>query len=126
MSAVSLSPLQRAWARFRRNRLGYWSLWIFVSMLLVSTGAELFSNDKPVVARINGQLLFPILNNPSEKALGGDFVTPTDWKDPFIAELLEKNGSGFNVVESLISQNLIRCSVYRGRKFYMRNFQAGQ
>jgi len=93
MSAMSLSPLQRAWARFQRNRLGYWSLWIFVAMLLVSTGAELFSNDKPVVARIDGQLLFPILNNPSERALGGDFVTPTDWKDPFIAELLEKPGN---------------------------------
>jgi len=93
MSAVSLSPLQRAWARFQRNRLGYWSLWIFVAMLLVSTGAELFSNDKPVVARIDGQLLFPILNNPSEKALGGDFATPTDWKDPFITELLEKPGN---------------------------------
>ena len=92
MSAVSLSPLQRAWARFQRNRMGYWSLWIFVVMLLVSTGAELFSNDRPVVARIDGQLLFPILNNPSEKALGGDFATPTDWKDPFITELLEKPG----------------------------------
>ncbi len=93
MSAVSLSPLQRAWARFQRNRMGYWSLWIFVVMLLVSTGAELFSNDKPVVARIEGQLLFPILNNPSEKALGGDFATPTDWKDPYISELLEKPGN---------------------------------
>ena len=93
MSAVSLSPLQRAWARFQRNRMGYWSLWVFVAMLLVSTGAELFSNDKPLVARIDGQLLFPILSNPSEKALGGDFVTPTDWKDPFIAELLEKPGN---------------------------------
>ena len=93
MSAVSLSPLQRAWARFQRNRMGYWSLWIFVVMLLVSTGAELFSNDRPVVARIDGQLLFPILNNPSEKALGGDFATPTDWKDPFITELLEKPGN---------------------------------
>lgn len=93
MSTVSLSPLQRAWARFRRNRMGYWSLWIFVAMLLVSTGAELFSNDRPVVARIDGQLLFPILSNPSEKALGGDFATPTDWKDPFITELLEKPGN---------------------------------
>ena len=93
MSAVSLSPLQRAWARFQRNRMGYWSLWIFVVMLLVSTGAELFSNDKPVVARIEGQLLFPILSNPSEKALGGDFATPTDWKDPFITELLERPGN---------------------------------
>ena len=93
MSAVSLSPLQRAWARFKRNRMGYWSLWIFVVMLLVSTGAELFSNDKPLVARIEGQLLFPILSNPSEKALGGDFATPTDWKDPYISELLEKPGN---------------------------------
>lgn len=93
MSTVSLSPLQRAWARFQRNRMGYWSLWIFVAMLLVSTGAELFSNDRPVVARIDGQLLFPILSNPSEKALGGDFATPTDWKDPFITELLEKPGN---------------------------------
>jgi microcin C transport system permease protein len=93
MSAVSLSPLQRAWSRFKRNRMGYWSLWIFVTMLLVSTGAELFSNDKPVIARIDGQLLFPILNNPSEKALGGDFATPTDWKDPFITGLLDQPGN---------------------------------
>ena len=85
--------MQRAWARFKRNRIGYWSLWIFVSMLLVSTGAELFSNDKPVVARIDGQLLFPILNNPSERLVGGDFATPTDWKDPFITELLDKPGN---------------------------------
>lgn len=47
-------------------------------------------------------------------------------RDDAMAELLEKNGSGFNVVESLLSQNLIRCSVYRGRKFYLRNFQTGQ
>ncbi|TAG03369.1 MAG: ABC transporter permease [Burkholderiales bacterium] len=91
--AVSLSPYQRAWARFKRNRLGYVSLWIFVVMLVVSTGAELFSNDKPFVTRINGQLLFPMISNPSEKALGGDFVTPTDWKDPFIAELKTKEGN---------------------------------
>ena len=92
-AAVSLSPLQRAWARFKRNRIGYWSLWIFVAMLLLSTGAELFSNDRPVVARIDGQLLFPILNNPSERLIGGDFATPTDWKDPFVAELLDKPGN---------------------------------
>jgi len=28
-----VSPNQRAWARFRRNRLGYLSLWIFAVML---------------------------------------------------------------------------------------------
>lgn len=86
----SMSPMQRAWARFRRNRLGYWSLWAFIAMLLVSTAAELVSNDKPLVARVQGQWYFPMFSNPSEKTLGGDFGTPTDWKDPFIVDLMKQ------------------------------------
>ncbi|NLE35222.1 MAG: radical SAM protein [Bacteroidales bacterium] len=46
-------------------------------------------------------------------------------RDDAIQELLDKNGTGFSVVESLLAQNLIRCSDYRGRKFYLRNFQVG-
>ncbi len=85
-----MSPNQRAWARFRRNRIGYASLWIFAVLLALATFAELVSNDRPFVARINGQWHFPIVANPPEVALGGDFQTPTDWKDPFIAALLDK------------------------------------
>ena len=88
-----MSPNQRAWARFKRNRIGYGALWIFVAMLMLATLAEVVSNDKPFVARIDGKLLFPALSNPSEVALGGDFHTPTDWKDPFITELLAKPGN---------------------------------
>ena len=88
-----MSPNQRAWARFRRHRLGYYSLWLFLALLLTATLAELVSNDRPYVARIDGQLLFPMLNNPPERALGGDFATPTDWKDPFIAQLLARPGN---------------------------------
>jgi microcin C transport system permease protein len=84
------SPNQRAWARFKRNRLGYFSLWIFGILLLLTTAAELVSNERPIVARINGQWYAPIFTNPSEKALGGDFATGTDWKDPFTTELLAK------------------------------------
>jgi microcin C transport system permease protein len=87
------SPNQRAWTRFKRNRLGYLSLWLFAALLLLATLAEVVSNDKPYVARIDGQLLFPVVSNPSEVALGGDFMTPTDWKDPFIAQLLAKPGN---------------------------------
>jgi microcin C transport system permease protein len=89
----SLSPNQRAWARFRRNRIGLVSLWLFGLLLLLSTFAELVSNDRPFVARINGQWLAPIAHNPPESDLGGDFQTPTDWKDPFIAELLQQPGN---------------------------------
>ena len=42
----SLSPNQRAWARFKRNRLGYVSLLLFIAMLVVGTFAELFSNEQ--------------------------------------------------------------------------------
>ncbi|MBL8324716.1 MAG: ABC transporter permease [Rubrivivax sp.] len=88
-----MSPNQRAWARFKRNRLGTASLWIMAVLLVLTTCAELISNERPLVARIHGQWVAPLLANPSEKALGGDFDTPTDWKDPFVAELLRKPGN---------------------------------
>jgi microcin C transport system permease protein len=88
-----LSPNQRAWVRFRRNRIGHGSLWVFALLLVVATLAELVSNDRPIVARIDGRWYAPMFDNPSEKALGGDFGTPTDWKDPFVDELLAKPGN---------------------------------
>lgn len=90
---TSLSPNQRAWARFRRNRLGYASLLIFVTFLLLGLFAEVVSNDRPLIARYQGELLFPALNNPPETRFGGDFQTPTDWHDPLIREQFAKPGN---------------------------------
>ena len=90
---MSTSPNQRAWARFKRNRLGVVSLWIMAVLMLITTLAEAISNDRPILARINGQWVAPMFSNPSEQALGGDFATPTDWKDPFITALLAKPGN---------------------------------
>ena len=88
-----MSPNQRAWARFKRNRLGWLSLWVFAAMLVVSTLAEFVSNDRPLLVRYEGQWMVPILNNPPETALGGDFRTATDWKDPFIDAQLARPGN---------------------------------
>jgi microcin C transport system permease protein len=88
-----LSPNQRAWARFKRNRLGYLSLWLFVALLGLATFAELFSNERPLVARYNGELFFPLLKNQPETRFGGDFTTPTDWKDTLIVEQFAKPGN---------------------------------
>jgi microcin C transport system permease protein len=80
----SLSPSQLAWRRFKRNRLGFVSLILFVVLVVISLAAELVSNDKPLIASYQGKLYFPIVKNPPETAFGGDFETPTDYFDPFI------------------------------------------
>ncbi|MDH4447758.1 MAG: ABC transporter permease [Acidovorax sp.] len=91
--AVSLSPSRRAWLRFKRNRLGYWSLLIFCTLVVVSLFAELVSNDKPLVVRYEGQTYFPMLKDYPETTFGGDFLTTTDYLDPFIQERLSANGN---------------------------------
>jgi microcin C transport system permease protein len=88
-----MSPNQRAWARFKRNRIGYVSLWCFIVVLVLATFAELVSNDRPLVARYDGQLYFPLFKNHPETTFGGDFGTPTDWSDPLIAEQFAKPGN---------------------------------
>jgi ABC-type uncharacterized transport system, permease component len=93
VSAPSLSPNQRAWARFRRSPLGYASLLVFAAMLAIGTLAELVSNDRPFVAGFGGHWFVPIARNPPETAFGGDFSTATEWHDPLIEEQLQKPGN---------------------------------
>lgn len=87
---VSLSPSRRAWLRFRRNRLGFWSLVLFSALVLVSLGAELVSNDRPIVVRYEGKTYFPLLVTYPEKTFGGDFDSPTDYLDPLVQQRLSQ------------------------------------
>ena len=90
---VHASPGRRAWRRFRANRLGYVSLIIFALLFAVSLMAELLSNDKPLIARYNGQWYFPVLQVLPETTFGGDFPTPTDYLDPQIRENFSRPGN---------------------------------
>ncbi len=87
---ASVSPGRRVWLRFKQNRMGYWSLVIFCILFGISLMAELVSNDKPLVVRYQGELLFPVFQDYSEKRFGGDFETPADYLDPFIQEQFDK------------------------------------
>ena len=88
--AISGSPALRAWRRFRRNRLGYWSLLLFILMVLLSLAAELVSNDRPWMVRYEGKTYFPLVNDYPETVFGGDFETPTDYLDPFIQDQITR------------------------------------
>jgi microcin C transport system permease protein len=93
VSPLSVSPSRRAWQRFRRNRLGYWSLVLFCLLVVFSLFAELLSNDKPLVVRYQGTLYFPLVKDYSEKTFDGDFDTPADYLDPFIQNKLTQGGN---------------------------------
>lgn len=86
MAATSLSPSRRAWQRFRRNRLGYWSLVLFCALVVLSLFAELISNDRPLVVRYEGKTYFPMVQDLPETTFGGDFESDTDYLDPYIRE----------------------------------------
>ena len=90
---ASASPSRRAWLRFKRNRLGFWSLVVFVTLVVLSLLADVISNDKPLVVRYDGQFYFPIVKTYSEKTFGGDFETETDYLDPFIRDRFSKDGN---------------------------------
>lgn len=88
-----LSPVNQArWARFRHNRRGYWSLWIFLVLFALSLCAELVANDKPLLVRYDGSWYFPLVKNYSESDFGGPLATKADYQDPWLKQQLEHRG----------------------------------
>lgn len=88
-----LSPLNQArWARFRHNRRGYWSLWIFLAVFIISLCAELVANDKPLLVHFNDRWYVPALVNYSESDFGGPFATNAEYQDPWLRQQLDEHG----------------------------------
>jgi microcin C transport system permease protein len=82
------SLARRRWKRFTTNKRGYYSLIVFVIIFFVSLAAELVSNDKPYLVYYNGGYYFPIFKSYPETTFGGDFETETDYRDPYILDIL--------------------------------------
>ena len=88
-----LSPIdQRRLENFKANRRGYWSLWIFLALFVISLGAELVANDRPLFIRYDGQSYVPVFFAYSETEFGGEFELEADYHDPYIQELIESKG----------------------------------
>ena len=90
---LTLSPLnRRRWENFTRNRRGYWAMWVFLVLFLVSLFAEFIANDKPFLILMDGKAYFPAVVTYPETKFGGDFETAADFRDPFLQELIAKKG----------------------------------
>lgn len=91
-SRWALSPInRRRLDNFKRNRRGFWALWLFVTLFVGSLFAELIANDRPIIARYKGETLFPVLVDYPEEKFGG-FLARTDYRDPVIANEIRANG----------------------------------
>ena len=103
MEYIHASPGQRAWYRFKNNKRGYYSLWIFSILFVLSLFAEILSNDKPVIVHYQNEYYFPILKTYPETTFGGDFETETDYHDEYIREKLNNDDNWF--IEALNPYN---------------------
>ena len=84
---------QRRLETFKRNRRGYWSFWIFLVLFVLSLGAELVANDKPIFVRYDGEMFFPVFKVYPETTFGGDFELEADYTDEYIVDLINEKGS---------------------------------
>jgi microcin C transport system permease protein len=88
-----MSPInRRRIENFRRNRRAWWSFWIFAVVFVLTLFAELIANDKPLLIWFDGGVYTPFLTAYPETEFGGDFATEADYRDPFVAELIEEKG----------------------------------
>jgi microcin C transport system permease protein len=90
---LRLSPLnRRRWQNFKANRRGYWSLWIFGILFIVTLFAEFIANDRPLLVKYDGKLYWPTFVSYSETTFGGDFETAADYRDPFLQKQIADKG----------------------------------
>jgi microcin C transport system permease protein len=90
---VRLTPLtRRRLANFRSNRRGFWSLWLFLAIFVVSLFAECIANDRPILIHYDGGWYMPIFKTYAETTFGGEFPTEADYRDPTVAGLIHEKG----------------------------------
>lgn len=90
---MRLSPLsRRRLANFRRNKRGYWSFWIFLTLFVGSLMAEGIANDRPLLVSYKGKLYYPALVAYPETTFDGIFETEAVYRDAIVKDEIEKHG----------------------------------
>ena len=92
LGIVPVRPItRRRIDNFKANRRGYWSLWIFLGLLVITLPAEFVANERPILVRYDGAFYFPVFVSYPESTFGG-FLPVTDYTDPFVREEIESKG----------------------------------
>lgn len=90
---MTFTPLtQRRMAQFKANKRGYVSFWIFLVLFIVTLFAEFIANDKPLLVKYEDHFYYPIFVQYPETTFGGEFETETNYRDPFVQNLIDAHG----------------------------------
>ncbi|MBI2707972.1 MAG: ABC transporter permease [Proteobacteria bacterium] len=90
---MAFSPLTlRRLSQFKANKRGYISFWIFLALFFVTLFAEFIANDKPLLVKYDGHYYVPVFKEYPETTFGGEFETETNYRDPFVRDLIDKKG----------------------------------
>jgi microcin C transport system permease protein len=88
----ALSPINaRRWRNFKANRRGYWSLWVFLVLFVISVFAEFIANDKPIYIHVDGKSYFPVFVTYPDTDFGDVFGTAADYLDPHLQTYLAEH-----------------------------------
>ncbi len=90
---IPVTPLNyRRWLNFRANRRGFWALWAFLILFILSLFAEFIANDRPLLIRYDGDSFVPVLRDYKETDFGGEFPLAPDYRDPYVKDLIAEKG----------------------------------
>ena len=88
-----MNPLtQKRWEAFKSNKRGWWSVWLFTAIFLLTLFAEFIANDKPFLVSYQGEMYSPVFKAYPETTFGGEFGTEADYQDPFMVEKINADG----------------------------------
>lgn len=91
--AEVFSPLTlRRLRAFKTHRMGWYSLWLFLALFIISLGAELIANERPIIVYYDGRIMFPVAKNYADDEVGGELPILADFTEPSVRERIREKG----------------------------------
>ena len=88
-----MKTLTIMWKNFKSNKRSLYSLYIFLTLFVISLFSEMISNDKPIIMSIDDRIYYPYIIDYKEIDFGGVLETSPDYKGYFISNLLNQDNN---------------------------------
>ncbi|MEC8077764.1 MAG: ABC transporter permease [Pseudomonadota bacterium] len=84
-----MNTFSNMWKNFKSSKRSIYSLYIFLTLFIISLFSEIISNDKPIIMSIDNKIYYPYIINYQEIDFGGELETAPDYKGYYISQLLK-------------------------------------